>query len=127
MAFARWVFRVAGIYGLAVLLPQFFLEERLGRDSPPPLTHPEFFYGFLGVAVAWQVAFLLIAQDPARYRLLMLPAVLEKFSFGIAAAVLFGLGRTTPAVLGFGAVDLILGVLFLAAYRQARGGKAESP
>ena len=71
MRFARWVFRLAGIYGLIVLLPQYFLEERIGRDDPPPITHPEHFYAFLGVAVAWQVAFLVIAQDPIRYRPIM--------------------------------------------------------
>jgi hypothetical protein len=32
---------------------------------------------------------LLIAQDPARHRPLMIPALLEKAAFGIAALVLF--------------------------------------
>ena len=51
MLFARRTFLVAGIYGLVVLLPMYFLEGRIGRDTPPPITHPEFFYGFLGVAI----------------------------------------------------------------------------
>ena len=37
------------------------MEARVGRDYPPAITHPEYFYGFLGVAAAWQVAFLVIA------------------------------------------------------------------
>ena len=28
MTFARWVFRLAAYYGLAALLPQYFIEER---------------------------------------------------------------------------------------------------
>jgi hypothetical protein len=32
------------------------------------------------VALAWQVAFLIIARDVQRYRLFMLPAILEKLS-----------------------------------------------
>jgi hypothetical protein len=52
LRFARVVFLVAGIYGILVLLPQYFLEERIGIDSPPPITHPEHFYGFVGVALA---------------------------------------------------------------------------
>jgi hypothetical protein len=40
--FAR-VFLGAGVYGIIVLLPQYFLEAKLGRDFPPPLTHPEHF------------------------------------------------------------------------------------
>src|SRR4051794_3182355 len=62
MTFARWVFLLAGMFGLAVLLPQFFAEGRIVRDYPPPITHPEFFYGFLGVGVAWQLVFLIISQ-----------------------------------------------------------------
>ena len=114
--FARWVFRIAGCYGLVVLLPQYFLEGRLGRDYPPAITHPEHFYGFLGVAVSWQVAFLLIAQDPIRYRLLMMPAVLEKATFGIAVLVLFAQQRVSTMLLAFGVIDLTLGLLFTAAY-----------
>ena len=58
--FARRVYTVAGIYGLIVMLPQYFLEDRIGRDTPPPITHPEHFYGFIGVVIAWQLAFLVI-------------------------------------------------------------------
>ena len=68
MNFAKWVFLLAGIYGLLVVTPQFFLEQRVNRDYPPAITHPEYFYGFAGVALAWQVAFLIISRDPARYR-----------------------------------------------------------
>jgi hypothetical protein len=34
------------------LLPLYFLEENQGTDFPPPLAHPEHFYGFIGVALA---------------------------------------------------------------------------
>ena len=76
MAFARWLFWIAGIYGLVVLVPQYFLEQKVGLDYPPAITHPEYFYGFLGVAIAWQVAFLIIGQDPQRFRPMMLPSVI---------------------------------------------------
>jgi hypothetical protein len=59
---------IAGIYGLIVLVPQLFSESRIARDYPPVITHPEYFYGFLGVAIAWQLCFLVIAKDPVRYR-----------------------------------------------------------
>lgn len=114
--FARWVFGAAGVYGLIVLMPQYLLEGRVGRDYPPPVTHPEYFYGFIGVGLAWQVAFLIIARDPARFRAMMPPGVLEKFSFALAAAALYAQGRLATAVLPFAAIDLLLGVLFLVAY-----------
>ena len=66
MKVARVVFWIAGVYGLAVILPQYFLLERIGRDLPPAITHAEYFYGFIGVAAAWQVALLLIGFDPPR-------------------------------------------------------------
>src|SRR5918998_3799830 len=116
MTFARRLFLIAGIYGLLVLVPQFFLEDRLGRDYPPAITHPEHFYGFLGVAVAWQVAFLVIARGPVRFRPLMLPAVLEKAAFGLTVVALFLRGRVPAVVLIFGLIDLTLGALFLVAF-----------
>ena len=91
--FARWVFLVAGVYGVLVVLPQYSLEARIARDFPPPITHPEYFYGFIGVALAWQVAFLLISRDVQRYRLMMLPAILEKVTFGVAAVLLYEWSR----------------------------------
>lgn len=120
MTFAKWTFRLAGIYGLLVLVPMYFFEEKIGQDFPPAITHPEHFYGFLGVAVAWQFAFLLLAQDPIRYRPLMLVAVLEKAGYGIATIVLFSLGRVPALVLSTGLMDLVLGTLFVAAFFRTR-------
>lgn len=116
MLFARRLFLVAAGYGFLVLVPQYLLFEKNGRDSPPAITHPEYYFGFIGVAVAWQVGFLVIARDPVRYRLLMLPAILEKALFGIPAVVLFALGRLGIPMFAGGTVDLLLGLLFAVAY-----------
>jgi hypothetical protein len=122
---ARWIFAGAGIYGLLALLPQYFLESQIARDFPPAITHPEHFYGFVGVALAWQFAFLLIARDVQRYRLLMLPAVLEKLAFGVPAIVLCLQGRAHPMVAVAGGVDLLLAALFALAFCGA-GGRARA-
>lgn len=71
MTFAKRVFMIAGIYGIIVLLPQYLLEAGIGLPLPGPITRPEHFYGFIGVALVWQFAFLLIARDVRRYRPLM--------------------------------------------------------
>jgi hypothetical protein len=123
--FAKRLYLIAGIYGLVVLAPQYFLEEMVGRDYPPPITHPEFYYGFIGVALAWQVLFLILARDPIRYRAMMIPAILEKMSFAIPVVVLYARQKTSPVMLGFGLVDLTLGALFLAAYIKT-GDRAKS-
>jgi hypothetical protein len=113
MKFARWVFRIAGIYGLIVLAPQYFIEDRFGVENPPAITHAEFYYGFIGVAIAFQLVFLIIASDPAKYRAMMLPSVFEKFSFAIAAVVLFMQHRMPALLFAAGMIDLLLGVLFI--------------
>ena len=121
MRFARRVFFIAGIYGLLVLAPQYFLEAKTGQDFPPAITHPEYYYGFVGVGLAFQVLFLVIARDPVRHRAAMIPAVLEKATFGVAAVALYLQGRIPSVVLGFALVDLLLGALFVVAY--AKTGK----
>lgn len=118
MRFARRVFFIAGVYGLIVLAPQYFLEAKTGRDFPPAVTHPEYYYGFIGVALVFQFVFLIIARDPARYRAMMIPAVLEKATFGVAAVALHLQGRIPGVVLGFALVDLLLGALFVVAYAK---------
>ncbi len=116
--FARRAYTVAGVYGLLALVPQYFLESRIGVTSPPAITHPEYFYGFAGVAVAWQLAFLVIARDPARYRPLMPVTIVEKLSFGLPAIILYLQHRLSAPMLGAGLFDLVLGVLFLLSWRK---------
>ena len=118
MTFAKRVFLGAAIYGLIALLPQYFLIEKTGRDFPPAITHPEYYYGFIGVAVAWQIVFLIISRDPIRYRPLMLVAVLEKASFGLPAIALYVTGMLSGQMLGAGLIDLALGVLFVISYKR---------
>lgn len=120
MRFARLVFMIAGIYGLIVLVPQYFFEERTGHDYPPPITHPEYYYGFIGLAVVWQVAFLILSRDPVRYRPLMIPAMLEKACFAIPAVILLLQHRIPGVVFGLAMVDAFLGVLFLIAFVRTK-------
>jgi hypothetical protein len=127
MITARWIFWLAGLYGLAVILPQYFLLDRIGRDNPPAVTHVEYFYGFVGVALVWQVAFLIIGRDPLRFRPLMLVAVLEKLSFGIPVALLFAQQRVPTSVFVFGMMDLSLAAAFVAAWWTVRQNTRLTP
>lgn len=118
MKFASRVFTIAGAYGFITLIPQYFLEAKTGREYPPAITHPEFFYGFIGVALAFQVLFFIIARDPQRYRLAMLPSALEKIGFGSATIALYLQGRLAVQMVGFGVVDLVFATLILIAFRK---------
>jgi hypothetical protein len=126
MTFARRVFLVASVYGFIVVIPQYFLEARYSRDFPPPITHVEYYYGFVGIALAWQIAFYVISRDPIRYRALMIPAVVEKAGFGLPAVVLYARGRLSAEMLGAGLLDLIFGVFFIAAYLQTPSAPIEA-
>ena len=125
MKFARRVLVVAGIYGLAVVIPAYFLEGRIGRDFPPPITHPEYYYGFLGVTLAWQVLFLFMARDPLRNRLLLIPAVLEKVSFGVAAIALLAQHRIPLPTFALGMVVWIFAGLFIASFTMLSAREQE--
>ena len=120
MRFAKIVFLAAGIEGSLILTPIYFMEDKVGRATPPAITHPEYFYGFLGVALAWQVLFLLLSTDPTRYRLMILPAILEKVAYGLTLIVLFATGRLALSAFAIGSVDWIFAFLFLAAYFKTK-------
>jgi hypothetical protein len=119
MRFARRVFTVAWIYGVVSLIPLYVIERPLMERIPPPLTHPEFYYGFVGVALAWQLLFILIARDPVRLRPAMLPAVVEKLAWGIGVLVLVAEGRSPGFFVGSAVIDLLLAVAFVLAWRRA--------
>jgi len=116
MRFAKIVFWIAGIWGVLVITPLYFLFDLIIRTDPPPITHPGFFYGFVGAALAWQIVFFFIATDPSRYRPLMTPSVLEKLSYSAAVVLLVLQGRMHASDLVFAGIDLLLGVLFAIAY-----------
>jgi hypothetical protein len=116
MKFAKIVFWIAAIWGVLVLTPLYFIFDMIGLKDPPPITHPAFYYGFVAVGLAFQVIFLVIARDPVRFRPMMIPSVLEKFGYGGTLLVLFLQNRLHPQDLALGGVDVLFGVLFLAAF-----------
>ena len=120
MKFAKIVFWIAGIWGFLVITPLYFMFDLIGQKDPPPITHPAFFYGFVGLALAWQLAFCFIATDPVRYRSLMIPSILEKATYAVAVVVLVSLGLTRPSDLVFAGTDSLLGILFVIAYFKTR-------
>ena len=120
MRFAKTVFIGAGVWGIAVLTPLYFLFDVTGRQYAPPVEYPQFFYGFLSVAMAWQIAFLVIGSNPARFRLLMIPAIIEKLSWVLILTVLYSGARISSADAAAALPDGLLGVLFIVAFAATR-------
>jgi hypothetical protein len=109
-----WNFRTAHVDA------HVFPGAAVGRDLPPPITHPEFYYGFIGVGVARQL--VLIGSDPVRYRPINIAAIVEKFSYGVAVLMLAAQNRIAGEPLHFGILDLAWGVIFTVVYFS--GGSA---
>ena len=120
MRFAKIVFIVAGIWGIVVLTPLYWLVDITGRPYPPPTDYPQFYYGFLSVAMAWQVAFLVIGSNPLRLRPLMIPAILEKLGYVSLLAILRSQSRISDLDTYPILPDLLLGLLFIAAFIRTR-------
>lgn len=113
--FPARMFRWAAIYGVIVLLPLYF--------TPLPPVGAEALLGFVGLALVFQAVFWIIGSDPAKYRLLMLPAIAEKLVFGIPAVGLYLRGYPVPPpVAVFAAIDLALGLGFYLAWRKTAPG-----
>jgi hypothetical protein len=105
MRFARWLFWIAGAFGLAAIYPLYRVP-----GSPT-------YYGLLATLIAWQAAFFVIGSNPNRYRWMMIPAMLEKALWMVTLLVLYTKGQTTGSVLAANAATHgLLGVLFVVAF-----------
>ena len=120
MRFARFTFIGAGIWGIVVLMPLYWLIDVTGRAYSPPTDYPHFFYGFLSVAMAWQIAFLLIGSSPAKLRPLMIPGILEKLGHVGGVSVLYWNGRIAAIDAQAAIPDLLLAILFIVAFVRTR-------
>ena len=116
MKFAKYLFTIAGIWGILVITPLYFIFNEIPKKDPPPVTHPLFYYGFAGVALAWQFVFLVIGSNPVRFRPLMLVGILEKLGYFIPALVLYSQRRVHIADVYISCGDALLAVLFFIAY-----------
>ena len=118
--FARWVFLLAGIIGLIEITPMFFLENKIGSELPPPITHPEFYHGFVVIVLVWQIAFLIISRDPERYVPLMPAIFLEKLLYPIVIAVLYVQGRASAELFPGPIIDLVMLAAFVMVWMRLR-------
>jgi len=105
MIFARVVFWIAGALGLAVIVP---LYRAPGNPT---------YYGMIATLFAWQCAFFVIGYNPARFRPLMIPAVLEKVLWMITLSILYSKGEVTRlSLIVNAATHGLLGLLFIVAF-----------
>ncbi|WP_321327692.1 hypothetical protein [uncultured Parasphingorhabdus sp.] len=112
MKYIRIIFALAAAWGFLALVPGLF-----GEAGP----RPEYYYGFIGIALVFQLIFILIATDPARYRALIPIAILEKLSFFLPVTILYAQGRVAAGPVFVGAmVDGLFMLLFAIAWLLSR-------
>ena len=102
----------AAVYGFAALGFAYF------QPVPDPwhLTH----LGFVGTAMVFQGVVLVIARDPRRFAPLMPVTFFEKLCFGVPAIAFAARGQVPAVSAVFGAIDLLLMVLFMVAWWNVR-------
>ncbi|HTF25032.1 MAG TPA: hypothetical protein VK937_14115 [Candidatus Limnocylindria bacterium] len=115
MRFAKIVFWVAGIWGILVITPLYFMFDLIGRNDPPPITHPGFFW-IRGSRPGVADCLCLHRYGHGALSTLMIPCVLEKIGYGAAVLALLMQGRMHRADLLFAGTDLLLGLLLVIAY-----------
>jgi hypothetical protein len=126
MKFARFAYWAAAIYGVAVTLPLYFIEQNLATQYPPPLVHAEYYYSFAGVLLVWQFLFVMIAIKPERLRLIMPLCVIEKLSLVPTFVILYPQDRFPQFWIPLLVIDLMFAVLFVIAFFKTRPSEAVS-
>ncbi len=112
---SRNIFRLSGIYGLLILIPQLFRESSFATAGVS-LNHPEFFYGFFLVSLAFQVLFLIISTDPVKYRSVMLACFIEKGGHFTSCVLLFLNNRLATDMMIASSPDALMLCLFIYSY-----------
>lgn len=112
MKSVRIIFALAAAWGFLALVPGLFGEAG---------ARPEYYYGFIGLALVFQLIFVMIAIDPVRYRPLVPIAILEKLAFFLPVTWLYWQGRVAMGAVFFGAmVDGLFMLLFALAWFLGR-------
>jgi uncharacterized membrane protein len=114
MKLAKWIFLIAGIFGLLSTVPLAFAEKMMG------VKQPEFYYGFIFLNICWQILYFFISTDPVRFRPMMIPAFLAKGSGTVALTWLYLIGRVASQWLAIGTVDGVFAILFVIAFLVTR-------
>ena len=124
MRFAKIVFRGAAVWGILVLTPLYFQYSGGPGARDASFSYPQAYFGFLGVTLAFQLVFWVIGSAPGRFRPLMIPAMIEKLGYIIPATLLFARGQIVPRQAISALPDLVLLVLFIAAYLKTTSDSA---
>jgi hypothetical protein len=105
MKFARIIFGIATLLGLAGCAMYYFQPGSPG------------YYGLIANSFSLQIVFVLIAYNPQRFRIMMIPAAIGKLLWVPTLIFLHFFGHLTVAEVLYSAIPHdLLGILMLVAY-----------
>jgi hypothetical protein len=110
MKLTKWIFLIAGIFGLLVTVPLVFAEKIMA------VKQPEFYYGFVFLDICLQIVYIIISRSPIRFRPIMIPAFLAKASGTVTLTWLYLIDCVSSRWIAIGAVDGVFAVLFFIGY-----------
>jgi hypothetical protein len=118
MRLSRWVFAIAGTFGVILILPFAYTTVVSGELSLPDGSGAGLFLiGSFLQHIVWQIVYFIIATDPHRFRPMMVPAI---FSMGISGfssiwIYAYGIRMGVPV----GVVSVLMALTFIVAYWQS--------
>jgi hypothetical protein len=121
MKFAKRVFLGAGIWGVVVLTPFYFLFDAIGRQGPAPINYPQFYYGFLAVAMGVAIRLPWDRDGSGAVPMDDAPEHRREARLLSDSGVLYLQGRITSTDALVIPPDLLLGVLFVVAFAKTSG------
>jgi hypothetical protein len=124
MAFARLAYLIAGLWGVIVIALGYASYISGTDQGLVAIARPEIVHGFFLLAMPWQLLFIVISRDPARYYAIMPITVLEKLPFAAVTLAMFAKAQVSPMMGFFGAMDGLFGVMFCVAYWLTRRAAA---
>ena len=110
MKLTKWIFLIAGIFGLLITVPLVFAEKIMAVQQP------EFYYGFVFLDICLQIVYIIISISPIRFRPIMIPAFLAKASGTVTLSWLYLTDRVPMPWVAIGAIDGVFAVLFIIGY-----------
>ncbi len=110
MKLTKWIFLIAGIFGLLITVPLVFAEKIMAVQQP------EFYYGFVFLDICLQIVYIIISISPIRFRPIMIPAFLAKASAAVTLTWLYLIDRISSQWIAVGAIDGVFAVLFIIGY-----------
>ena len=110
MKLAKWIFLIAGIFGLISTIPLVFIEKTMS------VQRPEFYYGFVFLDICLQIVYIIISISPIRFRPIMIPAFLAKASGMVTLTWLYLIDRVSSQWIAVGVIDGVFAILFIIGY-----------